>query len=51
MGTAEAVHVSKAEQGMNPLLLMSRQMDVQLSPGKPGSITPSGNLGRQTPLL
>lgn len=46
MGIAEAVHASKAEQGMNPLLPMSRLMDVQLSPGKPDSITPSGNLER-----
>lgn len=33
MGTAEAVYPSKAEQGVNPLLPISRQMDVQPAPG------------------
>jgi len=50
-GKAKATHTSKAKPGIHSLHLVFSQAGVQPPPGKQGSITRNGYLGRQTPLL
>ena len=48
---AKASGTSKAKPGIHSPLPMGGQAGVQPSPGKQGSITRNGDLGRQTPSL